>query len=174
MLETVSTIGFKSTYILVDRIDEMPITVAAKETFEFAWPLLANLRILETPGVAFKFFLWDEIESYLSDAGFRTDRLEVDRWHWSQEELGTMLSRRLETYSDQAVTLFNDMFSSEVEVDVQISLSRSANGSPRDMYRLAGRIVAEHTRTSSPKARIAADSVWRESVLSARLVQASW
>ncbi|HEX3043085.1 MAG TPA: hypothetical protein VHP56_13440 [Solirubrobacterales bacterium] len=160
LLEIAKAIGFQSTYILVDRVDEMPITDTAGKTFAFIWPVLADLHTLEAPGVAFKLFLWDEIAAAIDESNFRRDRIEIERLKWSQAELSDMLAKRLETYSEGAVTSVNQMVQVGSGFDVHALISYFAHGSPRDMYRLARGIVAEQTRTSDDADRINAEAVW--------------
>lgn len=138
----------------------MPIPDTAGKTFEFIWPLLSDLHTLEAPGAAFKLFLWDEIGSYLGDSNFRRDRIEIERLRWSQVELSDMLSRRLSTYSEGRVTSANEMAEDLIGIDLHALISYLAHGSPRDMYRLARGIVAEHTRTSAEPGKLSRDSVW--------------
>jgi hypothetical protein len=161
LLKAANTVGFESTYVLVDRVDEMPITDTATKTFEFIWPLLADLRTVEVPGVAFKFFLWDEIGGMLAASSFRADRIEMDQLRWSQSELSDMLSKRLSTYSEGRVSSFNELIDSVATLDAHALLAFLANGSPRDMYRLARRVVAEHTRTTEQQGEISLASLWR-------------
>ena len=160
LLAVAQHIGFASTYILVDRVDEMPITSDASTTFQFIWPLLADLRTLETTGVGFKFFLWDEIQEQMDQGNFRSDRIDIDRLSWTYEELSEMLRLRLEIYSEAKARSFNDLLCDGVGLDAHSLIAHMANGSPRDMYRLANQIVAEQTRTSADDPCIGADAVW--------------
>lgn len=89
-------LGFESIYILVDRADELAITTQhADRAFEFLRPILTDLPLLETPGVAFKFFLWDQMKEPYQEAGGRPDRLIEYSLDWSVGELKTVLHRRL-------------------------------------------------------------------------------
>ena len=77
LLKILSVIGFSSTYILVDRVDELYLTAKdAQSTFSFIRPLLEDLPTLETKGAAFKFFLWDQIENFYKESGARPDRVQ--------------------------------------------------------------------------------------------------
>lgn len=160
LLKIVKTVGFDSTYLLVDRVDEIPLTGDAKSTFKFAEPLLTDLRTLDTPGVAIKFFLWDQIEAALDESSFRRDRVAVHSLRWTLGELQEMLARRLSAYSNGKVINFNDLVCSAFAVDVQELLSHFGAGSPRDMIRCAKRIVAEETRVSSASTCISEAAVW--------------
>jgi hypothetical protein len=105
-------------------------------------------------------FLWDEISEPLAGSNFRGDRIEVERLRWSQSELSDMLNRRLATYSEGRINSINDLMEEPVEIDVHALVSYLANGSPRDMYRLARGIVAEQTRKSDEVDKVTINSVW--------------
>jgi hypothetical protein len=160
LLQIAQVVGFDSTYVLVDRVDEMPLTGDASTSAEFIWPLLADLRTLETPGGAIKFFLWDQVGPVMTERKFRTDRIGLDRLDWTLDELKKMLELRLATDSQGKVRSFNRLLCDEVGLDVHTLLARFANGSPRDMIRLSKRIVADQTRTSADQSCIEARSVW--------------
>lgn len=148
--EIVRRLGLSSTYVLIDRVDETPITSGdASSSLEFIKPLAYDLPILETPGVAFKFFLWDRIEPGLRAGGARPDRVPLYTLEWSLEELEMMLGRRLVVHSGGSVSSFNDLLCRDVPLDLHRLVAYLSAGSPRDMIRLAQRIVAEHTRISS-------------------------
>lgn len=160
LLEIARAVGFESTYVLVDRVDELRITATAPKTFEFVSPLLLDLRTLEADGVAIKFFLWDQIESELDEAGFRRDRVSVNAIHWTLDELCRMLSRRLAAYSGGAVSSFNDLLCEEVSLDVHTLLAHIGAGSPRDMIRCAKRIISAETRAGTSSSCTREESVW--------------
>jgi hypothetical protein len=62
-LDIITTLGFRSTYILVDKVDELSITSKNAEQVEaFIDALITDLPTLEERSVGFKFFLWDMIE----------------------------------------------------------------------------------------------------------------
>ncbi|MGU3360336.1 P-loop ATPase, Sll1717 family [Methylobacterium sp. M6A4_1b] len=155
LLPIVQKFGFKSTYILVDRVDELSITASdAQKTFEFLEPLLIDLPLLETPGVAFKFFLWDQMKEAYLEAGGRPDRLIEYVLDWSVEDLETVLSKRLTTYSGGAIRRFDQILTGDAGYDVHRLISYFAHGSPRDMVRICKKIVDEHTRTGRYGPRI--------------------
>ncbi|VAW56390.1 hypothetical protein MNBD_GAMMA07-2734 [hydrothermal vent metagenome] len=63
LLILVKKLGFKSIYILVDRIDETEQTGNNPEaTYKLIQPLIKDLELLGLKGYGFKFFLWDKIE----------------------------------------------------------------------------------------------------------------
>lgn len=140
--------GFRSTYILVDRVDELPMTASdASKAFDFLESLLIDLPLLETDGVAFKFFLWDKTKEDYQSAGGRPDRLIEYSLRWSVKDFDTVLSRRMQAYSNKEVSRFDQLVSTNIPYDIHALISYFAHGSPRDMVRICKRIVDEHTRT---------------------------
>ncbi len=160
LLAIAQTIGFDSTYILVDRVDEVPVTGDAAKTFEFVAPLLLDLRSLDTAGVGIKFFLWDQIEVSLDESPFRRDRIAVHSLEWTLDELKEMLARRLSAYSGGRIASFNDVLCPDIKLDAHALLAHFGSGSPRDMIRCAKRIVAEETRTSTESDCVSERALW--------------
>jgi len=147
--------GYKSVYILVDRVDELPITASdASKTFDFLESILIDLPLLEISGVAFKFFLWDKMREDYQSAGGRPDRLLEYVLDWSVEDLGTVLTKRLMTYSNGEITQFDQILAGDTPYNVHKMITYFAHGSPRDMVRICKKITDEHTRTGRYSARI--------------------
>lgn len=147
LLQLAQKIGFKSTYILVDRVDELVFTARdAEAAFDFLKSLLIDLPLLETPGAAFKFFLWDQMKDHYQEAGGRPDRLLEYSLDWSVEDLETVLERRLQSYSGGNVNRLDNLLTGDSPYDVHKLVAYFAHGSPRDMVRICKKIVDEHTR----------------------------
>ncbi len=52
--------NYSSIFILIDKVDEQSLTGNnAEASFRLIEHLIKDLELLETPGVSFKFFLWD-------------------------------------------------------------------------------------------------------------------
>lgn len=158
--EIVRSLDFYCTYVLVDRVDELELTSHdAKKTFAFVRPLLTDLRTLETPGLAFKFFLWDETRPYI-DESVRTDRIATDVLTWSPRELERMLSRRLQAHSQFRVRSVAQLACENATSDWDPIIAQLAHGSPREMIVLLRRVIAEQTRTSDSGSCIEVPSFW--------------
>lgn len=82
LVSVVPRFGFGSAYVLVDKVDENPFTGGAAASLAFIRPLLSDLGILETTGMAFKLFLWDRMEG---DARVfsRPDRIKTYTLKWT-------------------------------------------------------------------------------------------
>lgn len=154
LIELARKVGFSSTYILVDRVDEIVFTARdAERAFDFLESLLIDLPLLETPGAAFKFFLWDQMKEHYQVAGGRPDRLLEYTLNWSVDELEKVLERRLKSYSGGKVDRFDELLSGDSPYDVHKLIAYFSHGSPRDMVRICKKIIDEHTRSGkfSPK-----------------------
>ena len=112
--------------------------------YSFVRELLLDLPTLETPGIAFKFFLWDKIQPLYLAGGGRPDRIKIYTLEWKVEELRTMLEERMRAYSLNHTPSFNLLLCEDEEAfDVHRLIAYLAAGSPRDMIRLCKRIVSE-------------------------------
>jgi uncharacterized protein (DUF952 family) len=160
LVEIIRSLDFYCTYVLVDRVDELEVTNNdAKRTFAFVRPLLTDLRTLETPGLAFKLFLWDETRPYIEES-VRTDRIDTDVLTWSPRELERMLSRRLQAHSQRRVGSIAQLACANATTDWDPIIAQLAHGSPREMIVLLRRVIAEQTRTSDSGACIEVPSFW--------------
>jgi hypothetical protein len=143
-------LGWEAVYFLVDKVDETPATTNnAEAAGKLIFELVSDLPTLETPGAAFKFFFWDQMEQYLRAEGLRGDRVEIVNLGWTVDELSEMLTRRLRAFSNGRLDSFNQLVESTATVDSHLLLVHLSHGSPRDMIRMARSIVKEHTRMPS-------------------------
>lgn len=162
LVEFARKCGYASVYVLVDRVDETRLTGQdAKQSFEFIHSLISDLQVLETPGLAFKFFLWDQMKDEYMQNGARPDRVKIHTLNWSATELERMLLERLRAHSDGNVASLNQLVHATVPLDVHKLAARLGEGSPRDMIRFCGRIIDEHTRASAEVGPIELDTIYR-------------
>ncbi|MCB5291330.1 P-loop ATPase, Sll1717 family [Arthrobacter sp. SO3] len=155
LVEIAKKLGWDAVYFLIDKVDETPSTTNnAEAAGKLILELVTDLTTLETPGAAFKFFLWDQMEDYLRTNGLRGDRVEVVNLGWTVDELSEMLTRRLAAFSNGKITSFNQLVDEESPVDAHKVLVYLSHGSPRDMIRMARSIVKEHTRMPNEAAAI--------------------
>jgi hypothetical protein len=91
VVSLISSLGFDSVYILVDKVDETNLTGNnAKASFDLLEPLLRDLEILQIKNLAFKFFLWNEICPFYREYA-RADRIPQYHLTWKSDELRKML-----------------------------------------------------------------------------------
>jgi hypothetical protein len=142
--------GIKAVYILVDAVDEYAQTAEDWETMlSFLAPLTADLRLLETPGAAFKFFLPAEpFEAFEKRDVARLDRLLSCELKWSEQDLREVLSRRLLAFNPRGIDSLGEMAEEGLKADIDRELILRANGSPRELIRLGNLLLESHCKTS--------------------------
>lgn len=141
--------GYKSVYILVDKIDENALTGKASASSRFIQPLLSDLSVLELRRFAFKFFLWDKLaDDYRAIA--RPDRVKYYELHWTNDQLVEMLSKRLKAHSDGKVSSLAEI--ADLEADADIDLDRLvvafSGASPRNIIRVCKEICDQQSELS--------------------------
>ena len=155
-------LGYKSVYILIDRVDESEFTGAdPNASFKLIEPLLRDLDILEFKGLGIKFFLWDQIEPlYLPIA--RKDRVPQESLTWDEDMLSKMWAKRLKAYSRGRVPGLNS-----VSMNTAMPYSTDelalifANGSPRDMIRIGHQVFSEQLQTDPFARSISPEAVYQ-------------
>lgn len=136
------SIGFKSVYVLIDKPDETELTGNdAAATYRLLQPFIRDLELLGLDGFAFKFFLWDQIESlYRKDA--RPDRIHEYQLSWTREGLERLLTERLRSFSDGRISKFRELCSTDMKFDPDSAICLIANKSPRNVIRICERIFS--------------------------------
>lgn len=157
--DLVRSVGYKSFYVLVDKVDETPQTGNnAEDSFLLMKPLLCDLELLQIKGVGFKFFLWDKLEPHYREFA-RPDRIQQFELSWSEMELRTMLSRRLEAFSSGKVQNLGQLTDAQLAGPLHALVVMFANGSPRDMIRVCQEILSEQLRIGPLAAKIDLDAI---------------
>lgn len=142
LLKLTMRLGFKSIYVLVDKIDETEQTGNNPEaSYYLVQPLLKDLELLGIEGFGFKFFLWDKIDPfYKKDA--RPDRVAQYRLGWTRNGLKRILEKRLNAYSQGEIGNIEQLLSEEPGIDIGNAICVLANSSPRNMIRYCETILA--------------------------------
>jgi hypothetical protein len=162
----IRAVGLTSVHFLIDRLDEH-IETADEPGLQadILEPLLAHLQVLEFPGVAFKFFLWQVARDILLERPtVRRDRL-TDRAvtvAWNMDHLRQLLRTRLIVYSagqisdliqlcrGVRVVVGRERQSIELGAWMEDELLNAAQGSPRRLLVAAQLLCQAHVRRSGP------------------------
>jgi DNA-binding winged helix-turn-helix (wHTH) protein len=91
-------VGYEALYVLVDRLDEGSVKDPGR-LVTFLAPLLTDLTVLDQPRLAIKFFLPDTLTAPLNRVDLRRKRLLVRHLVWSEDDLLSLLERRLLGFS---------------------------------------------------------------------------
>jgi len=151
--------NFSSIYILIDKVDESEKTGNNAElSAKFIEPLLKDLDILETKGYGFKFFLWDKLLQYYDKYG-RKDRVEFYSLKWTDTDLKSMISKRLEEYSNHNITDLSQIIDPKSNIDINDLVILFAQKSPRDVIRIVQNIIAEQREIDQNVRRISHNAI---------------
>lgn len=157
--DLIYSIGFKSIYVLVDKIDETPETGNnAEASFMLIRPLMRDLELLQMSGVGFKIFLWDKLKDHYREFS-RPDRIEHFELSWTRDEIDRMLSRRLGAFSNGNVTDLSSLTDAEMAQPLHFVVVLFAAGSPRDMIRVCQEILTEQLQLGAGEAKIGARAI---------------
>jgi hypothetical protein len=142
-------LGFKSTYVLVDKVDENVLTgEKASAAFTFVKPLLNDLPLLELDKLAIKFFLWDRLEDEARTVS-RPDRIKTYSLRWTTTQLKEMLSRRLSAHSAGKVLTLGSISAITTSVDVDELVVILSGGSPRNIIRICKSIFDQQSEVDA-------------------------
>jgi len=159
VIRLVKSIGFKSIYVLIDKVDETAETGNnAEASFLLVKPLLRDLELLQTTGIGFKFFLWDKTQSFQREFA-RPDRLQQFELSWQEKDMTHMLSKRLHAFSNGTVTDLSQLVEAEFARPLHTTVVLFANGSPRDMIRVCQEILSEQLQINPDAQKIGIDAL---------------
>jgi len=151
-------LGYKSIYVLIDKVDETAITGKASTSYEFISPIAADLQLLELSGYAFKFFLWDLLRDDYKKVA-RPDRIKYYSLEWSEDQLKEMLSRRLAAFSSGRISTLDSIVEDAGKTaDVDQLVAMFAQGSPRKMIRICKEIFDQQSELSFTVDKISSDA----------------
>lgn len=130
---------------LIDRLDEMQIFANDYEAqASLLEPLLAYLHLMELPGVAFKFFVAQELYQVLLERpSVRRDRLlnKAIKIVWDAELLQNLLNERLLFFSDDTINSLVLLCQQDGE-QIEAEMLNLAMGSPRRLL-TAGQLLCQ-------------------------------
>lgn len=123
--------GFKTTTVLFDRADEyVALGQGIDSITTFLKELLTDTTILLSENYSIVIGLWDATKADFDQLGVRFDKIKPFNINWSDKKLKEILSKRIQHFSNQKVTL-EDIFS-ESDINKLIELS---DNSPRYLFR---------------------------------------
>lgn len=136
-------LGFESIYILIDKVDETELTGNnAENSFKLIESLIRDLDILSLKGYGFKFFLWDQIYPYFKKAA-RPDRVSQYSLNWTRPQLKIMIQERLKAFSGNKVSSLNQIFSGDINTEIDDIATIMGWYSPRNVIRFCQEMIAE-------------------------------
>jgi hypothetical protein len=139
--------GPKAVYVLVDNLDEFSETAIDPQmaVTTFLLPLIADLSLMETPPVAFKFFLPLEVfDTLQANPAVRFDRLKRHHLDWRDDHLVQMLRSRIQAFNERRIASLDAIADVDVAGRIDAQLAKWAYGSPRNLLLLGDTLLAIH------------------------------
>ena len=151
--------GLGNCVVLVDGLDEVPLTAGDPgQIVTFLSPLLGTLSLIECPGMAFKFFIPQELEPILrAQRWFRPDRLRLFSITWDAKSLLDLTKQRLAYFSQKKPPYkgLGQLCEDELAAIINQELATLAEGLPRVTLILASALLQHHCQRPSPPELIA-------------------
>ncbi|MFZ6186021.1 P-loop ATPase, Sll1717 family [Nannocystis pusilla] len=145
---------FKGISVIVDRVDEAPWSAnSAERTYRLVHPMLAELSLFDDPYVGWKVFLWDQCKGQLRDRA-RTDRLPVYDLSWTQDDLRTMLTSRLQAFSGNRISDLTQISEASSALAADVWPFIFAHYSPRSLIRILQYTISEQIETGEESPHI--------------------
>ncbi|WP_291997082.1 hypothetical protein [Candidatus Accumulibacter sp. ACC012] len=140
--------GFLGVVVLVDKVDETPLTSnSAAATAGLLFPLLSTTQLLEVDNFGWVFFLWDKVkESYTgTEQAVRLDKIAHATIIWQEPFLRNMIGRRLAHFSGERITQFEGLCDPALDAPAKLGdMISLCMKSPRELIRILDTVVREH------------------------------
>jgi hypothetical protein len=135
---------FVACYVLVDGVDELESTATDwAHAVALVEPLAANLKLLDLPGVGFKFFLPAELKPYLeAREAVRCDRVLWYDLVWTEKRLLKLLHKRLLVFSDYHIESLDQICVDALKGGrLEREMVETCGDSPRNLLRLGQELL---------------------------------
>lgn len=140
--------GFQGIVILVDKVDETPLTSnSANSTATLLFPLLSTTQLLEVEDFGWLIFLWDKVkESYTgSEQSVRLDKIAHATIQWPEAFLRNLVDSRLTHFSNGRINAFRQLCEDETIADSALgTIITLCMRSPRELIRVLDTVIREH------------------------------
>lgn len=157
--------GFHSGMVFVDGMDEFLLMDSdLRQSTLFLSHLLGTLPVIECPGLAFKFFLPQDIEPVLKQHNwYRPDRIYTTHLHWSKSRLLGLIQQRLMYFSKRrpAYESLGQLCDDQLASLINEELVELASFQPRAVLRLVDMLFREHASQSVTPQQISIQS-WKK------------
>lgn len=137
---------FAACYVLVDGIDELGSTAADwDQAAAMVEPLAANLKLMDLPGVAFRFFLPAELKPrLLSREAVRRDRIIFHDLVWTSQGLTDLLHKRLLAFSEYHIESLDQISEDALRGGrLEAEMVEACQATPRTLLRLGQELIRQ-------------------------------
>lgn len=129
-LQIINKIGFKSTVVLIDKIDEyQKLNQDITKITNFTSEILSDTELLLNNKFAIGFSLWSELKSELSGI-VRFDKFGTIDVRWRSSDLEPLINKRIKYFSSNEIITLEKLIPYKND---RIELIKVSNKSPRDL-----------------------------------------
>jgi hypothetical protein len=180
-LGLLSALGYKSCYVLVDRVDEPTALGGGEESMRLFVEKLLDHKLLQMPGLALKLFLPIELELIFRNASpGQTKQMRLDKSNlieglrWTGQELYEIANQRLSTCLQDGARLKDlaGFFGDGVQRDYLRETLQDL-GTPRYAFGFLTALFSEYSRELPNELEAGAD-LWRIPRGHFDVVRAAW
>jgi hypothetical protein len=158
-LNLVRSLGYKKFTLIIDKIDkDSRLQNDAEEIANFIEPVLTDNKLLLNKDLQLIISLWNIPFGFLSDR-VRSQKHFSTYLRWDIKDLEGALNKRLETYSDNTIRNYRELFSSEVSDENYNEIFYLANGNPRDLWHILRYIFHSQYKIDSSKSKIGVQAI---------------
>lgn len=151
-LDMINTLGYPKPLVFFDKLDEdARFENDSDEIVNFISSILLDSKLLLNPNIQIIFSIWGIPFEGLSSR-FRTQKNNVYRIDWNQEELERVLNQRLYVYSNKKIKNYKELFEEDVTVELLETIFDLCNANPRDLWHIFDQLFnTQHSLDSNKK-----------------------
>lgn len=150
LCELISKAGYKKIYVVIDKIDEDPRFQNDAEVIStFIKNIASDNKILTADFFYVLLFIWSAPFRYIKSS-VRTQKLTFEELKWTHSALISVLEKRLETFSNGALSSYLNIFS-EVSPENLNLIFELSNSNPRDLWHIVNRCFSEQFKIDASK-----------------------
>lgn len=149
-VEFARLMGFSSLLVQVDKVDETDWTTNDTEAAaKLVWPIFSNIQLHEIDGLAWSFFLWDQVRSQMvheNGMPVRWDKLPNDVITWDRHLLVSLIEKRLQHFSNGKVLKISSLFDDDIKDESVIydALFEVSGLAPRTLVTVLNSVLTHH------------------------------
>lgn len=148
--------GIDKIYIFIDKVDEdSRFENDAENIADYIKVLGSDNKILTNSSFHILLFIWSTPFNYIKEY-VRTQKISFYPLSWDKNQLTQVLDRRLSTYSNSKINKSNDLFNTDVNLNLLFDM---CNRNPRDLWHIMNKAFEEQYRIDETANRICSEAL---------------
>lgn len=152
VLTIVEKLKYTKVIVLIDRIDEdQRFENDAELIASYTKLILTDEKLLLTPKLQIIFTSWTTPFNFIKQY-IRTQKHSCTFIHWSNSDLENVLNNRLKAFSQNKISNYKELFTTDVTQEDINQILRLANSTPRDLWHIFSNLLTiQYEKDSSSK-----------------------